>query len=221
VGALVRGVGSVPSKDQPASERGSEIGQAFVPRGWIIVFTVGLLVLAGVLLYSLWVFWPSGIETDRQWKTVHYFGAEVSVKTETLFFAIVAFAGALGGLVHTLRSFSMYVGTRNLRWSWIPFNLLLPAVGALGGTVFYLVFRGGLFSTSASSTNDVNPYGFAAIAALVGLFSEQAMEKLRLIAKEMFAEAPQYKPDHFTESTSDDIPPGGTTTGGGTTGSSK
>jgi hypothetical protein len=92
----------------------------------------------------------------------------------------------------------MYVGTRFLRWSWIPFNLLLPVVGALGGTVFYLVFRGGLFSTSTSAT-DVNPYGFAAVAALVGLFSEQAIEKLRHIAKEMFAEAPKYEPDAFTE----------------------
>ena len=40
-------------------------------------------------------------------------------------------------------------------------------VGALGGTVFHLVFRGGLFSTSTSATA-ANPYGFAAVAALVG-----------------------------------------------------
>jgi len=93
----------------------------------------------------------------------------------------------------------MYVGTRSLRWSWIPFNLLLPVVGALGGTVFYLVFRGGLFSSSTQATA-ANPYGFAAVAALVGLFSEQAMEKLKQIAQEMFAEAPKFEPDHFEDS---------------------
>lgn len=219
--ALFRGVSELPKTDERASERGSGIGYGYVPNWWIIAFTVCLLVLAGVLLYSLWVLWPSGVETNRQWKTVHYFGAEVNVKTETLFFAIVAFSGALGGLVHTLRSFSMYVGTRNLRWSWIPFNLLLPVVGALGGTVFYLVFRGGLFSTSASTADVANPYGFAAIAALVGLFSEQAMEKLRLIAREMFAEAPKFEPDHFSDSKDDGVPPGGTTTEDSSTGSSK
>jgi hypothetical protein len=106
----------------------------------------------------------------------------------------------LGGLVHTLRSFSMYVGTRQLRWSWVPFNLLLPVVGALGGTLFYLVFRAGLFSSS-TATSDASPYGFAAIAGLVGLFSEQAVEKLRQIAREMFTEAPQYKPDHYDAGT--------------------
>jgi hypothetical protein len=192
------------------TEHPSRIGKGFVPTWWIVAFTVGLLVLAALLLYSLWELWPSGhevVDEDPERMRVTYFGTNFVVSTETLYFAIVAIAGALGGLVHTLRSFSMYVGTRFLRWSWIPFNLLLPAVGALGGTVFYLVFRGGLFSTSTSAT-DVNPYGFAAVAALVGLFSEQAIEKLRHIAKEMFAEAPKYQPDAFTEA-----PGGGSSSG--------
>ena len=105
----------------------------------------------------------------------------------------------------------MYVGTRYLRWSWIPFNFLLPVVGALGGTVFYLVFRGGLFSTTTTAT-DANPFGFAAVAALVGLFSEQAIEKLRHIAKEMFADAPRYEPDHYKEASDE------TSSGGGSPG---
>ena len=198
--ALSSGGWRLSSTTERGAGRQSGIGRGFVRRGWIIGFTAGLLVLAGLLLYSLWAFWPSGLTAHQQWKKVGYFGGDFTIRTETLFFAVVAFAGALGGLVHTLRSFSMYVGTRSLRWSWIPFNLLLPVVGALGGTVFYLVFRGGLFSTSSSSADIANPYGFAAIAALVGLFSEQAMEKLRQIAREMFAEAPKFEPDHFTES---------------------
>jgi hypothetical protein len=78
----------------------------------------------------------------------------------------------------------------------------------------YLVFRGGLFSTSTSAT-DANPYGFAAVAALVGLFSEQAIEKLRHIAKEMFAEAPKYEPDDYKETER------GTSSGGGSQGGSR
>lgn len=194
------------------TERASRIGQGFVPKWWIVAFTLLLLLLSGVLLYSLWQLWPSSPAKGDS-ERVTYFGTSFDVSTDTLFFAIVALAGALGGLVHTLRSFSMYVGTRYLRWSWIPFNLLLPVVGALGGTVFYLVFRGGLFSTSTSSTA-ANPYGFAAVAALVGLFSEQAIEKLRHIAKEMFAEAPKYEPDDYKEAER------GTSSGGGSQGGS-
>ena len=47
------------------------------------------------------------------------------------------------------------------------------------------------------------------MAALVGLFSEQAMEKLKQIAQEMFAEAPKFEPDHFDDSkdTGSSVPP--------------
>ena len=178
-----------------------------MPRGWIIALTLVMLALGAVVLYSLWALWPSGKGEEQ---TVTLFGAHFTVSSEQIFFVMVALSGALGGLVHTVRSFSMYVGTRSLRWSWIPFNLLLPVVGALGGTVFYLVFRGGLFSSSTQATA-ANPYGFAAVAALVGLFSEQAMEKLKQIAQEMFAEAPKFEPDHFpedsTDTSSSSVPP--------------
>ena len=182
------------------NERASRIGHSFVPKWWIVAFTVLLLVLAAALLYGLWAFWPLGLEIvpgDRSEERCTYFGLDFTVSTEGIYFVTVALAGALGGVVHTLRSFSMYVGTRQLRWSWVPFNLLLPLVGALGGTLFYLVFRAGLFSSS-TSTSDASPFGFAAIAALVGLFSEQAVEKLRQIARQVFTEAPGTSPTTST-----------------------
>jgi hypothetical protein len=188
----------VPRTNERA-EPASGIGESFVPRGPVVAFTALFLLLAAVTLYSLWAFWPLGlhiVQRNPERRRVSYLGGDFTVSTEALYFATVALAGALGGLVHTLRSFSMYVGTRRLRWSWIPFNLLLPFVGALGGTLFYLVFRAGLFSSS-TSTSAASPFGFAAIAALVGLFSEEAIEKLRQLAKEMFTEAPKYQPDHF------------------------
>ena len=47
------------------NERASRIGHGFVPKWWIVAFTVLLLVLAAALLYSLWAFWPSELE-DRE-----------------------------------------------------------------------------------------------------------------------------------------------------------
>ena len=42
-----------------------------------------------------------------------------------------------------------------------------------------------------ASAADANPYGFAALGALVGLFTEQALEMLRRVANQIFAMAPQ------------------------------
>jgi len=213
--------------DQP-NDVGHEFtgaGAGLVPRWGIALVIAVLLALTTATLYSLWAFWPTGLSASGpaaataaaptvgqnshaalpERKRVHYLGVTtLDVSTETLFFVVVALAGALGGLIHTLRSLSIYVGTRRLRWSWIPFNLMLPVVGALGGTVFYLVFRAGLFSPS-TSVEQASPFGFAAIAALVGLFSEQAMEKLKQVAEELFAKPPQISgQDHYEPRKSDD-----------------
>lgn len=82
------------------------------------------------------------------------------------------------------------MGNRYLRSSWVPFYLLLPLVGASAALVFYIVLRGGLFSPDAG-TGEANPFGFAAVAGLVGLFSEEAMKKLRDVFSSLFSPAPQ------------------------------
>ncbi len=194
--------------DAPRADQEPEgPGEAFVSRWWITFMTVAVTLLAGLALYSLWAFWPitekpgvSGSQGAVQ--RLNYFGWRPSLSHEFLFFVVVALAGALGGLVHSIRSFAWYVGNRDLHWSWIPFNLLLPVVGALGGTIFYLVLRAGLFSPSAS-TDQTSPFGFAAVAVLVGLFSEQALEKLKQVASNLFAERPKGE-DHVAPKESSD-----------------
>jgi hypothetical protein len=161
-----------------------------------------VVVLAGLLLYNVWAFWPTELgRTTTQAptkKAVSYFGVwRIEAAPEMLLFLVIPLACALGWLIHSLRSLSTYIGHRQLRWSWVPFNLMVPVVGALGGTVFYIVLRGGLFSPSTSN-DQANPFGFAAVAILAGLFSEQAMEKLSEIADDLFTKVAPGK-DHFTE----------------------
>jgi hypothetical protein len=172
-------------------------GEKSVPRMAIVLFSVVLVGLGVLTLYSMWAFWPEAQpnESSGAMQSVAWFSWHPSIDREKLFFLTVALAGGLGGLIHTIRSFTWYVGNRDLRWSWIPYNLLLPVVGALAATVFYLVLRAGLFSPS-TSVEQASPFGFAAIAILAGLFSPQAFEKLRLIASDIFAESPTGK-DHF------------------------
>jgi hypothetical protein len=102
---------------------------------------------------------------------------------------IVLLAGVLGALLHCIRSFATYVGMRKLVQSWLLWYALTPIVGALLALVFYLTARGGLFSSSASASQ-TSPFGFAAVGALVGMFSRQAAEKLLLTFEALFSKAP-------------------------------
>jgi hypothetical protein len=166
-------------------------GLGHVPWAVVVLMSVVAAALAGLTLYTMWAFWPVGADQKSTVvQRVAWFGWHPRVQRELLFFLTVGLAGGLGGLIHTLRSFAWYAGNRELRWSWVPYNALLPVVGALAGTVFYLVLRAGLFSPS-TSVQQASPFGFAAIAILAGLFSPQAFEKLRQLAGEIFTKSPQ------------------------------
>ncbi|HEY1920241.1 MAG TPA: IPT/TIG domain-containing protein [Streptosporangiaceae bacterium] len=106
---------------------------------------------------------------------------------EQRLFVIVALSGALGGLIHSARSLYEYVGNRMLRRSWLLMYLILPFVGGGLAVVFYVILRGGLITGTAAQ---VNPFGFAAISALVGLFSPEAAEKLKQIFSTLLTPAP-------------------------------
>lgn len=95
---------------------------------------------------------------------------------------LVLFAGALGSILHALRSVYWYVGNRSLVRSWMVMYIVLPYAGATLALIFYLVVRGGFFSPQ-SSFKETSPFGFAAFAALIGMFSPQAVLKLREVAE--------------------------------------
>jgi hypothetical protein len=101
----------------------------------------------------------------------------------------VLLAGALGSLVHALRSVYWYVGNRDLVWSWVAMYVMLPFAGATLGLIFYLVVRGGFFSPQ-SSFEETSPFGFAAFSALIGMFSQQAVLKLQAVAETLLTKPP-------------------------------
>ena len=183
--------------DDSAAEERSDVGEGFVGRGALIALVAVLGVGALLTLANLLILWPTALEAPSgatpagalpPQKVVNYLGiAEFTLSTEVLFFLIVGLAGALGGLVHAIRSLCIYVGNRQLRWSWVAYYALLPLIGVLGGTLFYVVLRAGLFSPS-TEVDQASPFGFAAVSGLVGLFSQQALEKLRQLAGQIFTE---------------------------------
>jgi len=127
---------------------------------------------------------PRASEEGKEPHSVTFFFGSFKLWDEVRLLLIVMLAGALGSLVHALRSFCWYVGNRNLVRSWLAMFILLPLVGTTLAVVFYFVVRGGFFSPQASF-KDTSPFGFAALAGLIGMFSQQAVLKLKEVAETM------------------------------------
>jgi hypothetical protein len=173
------------------SVRDSGIGRSPVGGWWVVVLTVLLAAAALGLLAALFSFWPGSYEGApvAPPPTVAVFlGREFTLDRDHALMLMVGLAGATGSLGHVLRSFFRYVGERNLVWSWVPSYLLTPFVGALLATITYVVVRAGFIGVSGASLG--NPFGFAAIALLVGLFSGQAAQKLKDVFETIFTRVP-------------------------------
>ena len=144
-------------------------------KGFLIVY---LVALSFTLFLALSLNWPRG-------------GQPLA---EGGMLLLVAASGALGSTVHNLRSLYWYIGNRMLVYAWVPMYLLRPFIGATLGLVFYLVVRAGFFSPGAT-VEETSPFGFTALAALVGMFSEPAVLKLKEIAETLLTK-PEKGDDH-------------------------
>jgi hypothetical protein len=98
---------------------------------------------------------------------------------------LVIVAAALGAYIHIVSSFADFLGNRLLIRSWIWWYILRPYAGVPLALVFYFVVRGGFLSTGVSA-GEVNRFGIAALAALVGMFSAKAAIKLGELFDSMF-----------------------------------
>jgi Fibronectin type III domain len=174
---------------QPSESSGVLAGHPKAPI--LTALLAAAVAVALLLLYALWEFWPTAATLKSEAASpVNFLGIHRSVTPDVRLFIVVALAGALGGLMHSTRSFAWYVGHEALRWRWLPYYIATLVIGAGLATIVYVVIRGGLFN-GKTATTDVNPYGFVAVAAIVGLFTEQALEMLRRVASDFFAAAPQ------------------------------
>jgi len=98
---------------------------------------------------------------------------------------LVIIAGMLGAFVHGATSLADYLGNNAFNKNWTWFYLLRPAIGMSLALVFYFAIRGGFLSTTGGA-KDINPYGIAALAGMVGMFSKQATDKLSEVFTTLF-----------------------------------
>ena len=129
---------------EQAKSKFHEVGATPVSPVGIIVLIAYLVAISSFLLYSLLQLWPSSPSAGEQVSTsMTIFSWTFSISEEVRLMLIAMLAGALGSLVHALRSLYWYVGNRTLVRSWLAMYVLLPFVGATLALIFYFVIRGG------------------------------------------------------------------------------
>lgn len=129
--------------------------------------------LLGYLSYALWA--PS--EEAEGLKLV-LFGSSTTISAEAQLMLLVLVVGLIGSYINTVVSFVSFTGNKRLVKNWLWFYVARPFAGPFVALLFYLVLRGGLLSAGAA-TDNLNRYGILAFCGLAGLFSSQALEKLR------------------------------------------
>lgn len=161
----------------------------YVNKLTIRILGISLVLSALLVVYFLYKLWPidTAAEGGPIWEqTTNLLWFEnIQLSDEQRIIALVILSGLLGSFIHTANSFSAYVGARQFERSWIWWYLLRPFVGMSIALIFYLVFRGGLFSGNTTA-QDLNIYGILTLAALTGLFSDRATLKLEEVFDNLF-----------------------------------
>jgi hypothetical protein len=107
-----------------------------------------------------------------------------TVSPDVRLLLLAAVSGALGAFIHAATSLADYIGNQRIVSSWLTWYLFRPLIGGALAVVLYFVMRAGLLS--AAGGGDVNAHGVAAVAALAGMFSKQATDKLDEVFRTMF-----------------------------------
>jgi hypothetical protein len=161
----------------------------------VFVLFLFLVVIMAMLVATLIQMWPPTVASASQLTAnssvnTQWLWWNVTLTSDAQLFVVVSAAGALGSEVHALRSLFRYVGNDRFMYRWGLMYCTLPFTGAALALITYLLLRGGLTSSNVGS-GAVNPYGVTAIGALVGLFSDQAVEKFKQVFTTLLAPAPQ------------------------------
>lgn len=112
------------------------------------------------------------------------------ISADGFLFLLVIFAGMLGAAVRGIFSFVRHIGIKDFSFSWTWFYILLPFSGAPVSLFLYFIIRGGFYGSPVGKGLILNLASFAALGCLSGLFSENAMEKLREVAEVILAKVP-------------------------------
>ena len=136
------------------------------------LYLIAFVVLAVLLIIAAWPGMP-----PRSWLS--------AFSDEGRYILVVTAGGVLGSAVQALSSLTTHIGNRRFLKSWVIAYVSRVFLGGPLALIFYFLIRGGLISSSGDARS-VNPFGMAAVACLVGMFSQPAVEKLSLVFDTLF-----------------------------------
>jgi hypothetical protein len=173
---------SLPAATAPAAA--PSIGEPF-PSQVTVIVGFWLLVLAGICVTGL--FFALSPSSRPEWL------ARCLNNIPDLSNALVtAFGAGVGSEITTILGYLEHASEKkDFERAYAPWYVGRPLMGFLLGLVFYFLLRGGLLavapSTSAAKPEDLNPAALAGLGGLVGLFSKNAIEKLRELFNTLFS----------------------------------
>lgn len=103
---------------------------------------------------------------------------------------VMMLAAGIGSLITTMLGYLEHASEkRDFTIAYIPWYVGRPLMGMLLGLIFFFVIKGGLWMTMSPESGaqvKLHKLGLAGIAALVGLFSKNAIAKLRELFQTLF-----------------------------------
>ena len=149
--------------------------------------TLYFLIWTLLALYFLITTWPTDGAGNEQEKIEYFHGLiTISASFETRIIILVLLTGALGSCIYLGRAFILHVSRKNdfdKKYMW--WYLFRPFIGSVLALIVYFVLRGALIAAPVTE-GDVNLYGLMAFSGLVGMFSNEAVERLHEIFKQIF-----------------------------------
>jgi hypothetical protein len=143
---------------------------------WLITFT-GLLIL-GLFLSLTSIGWPDWI---LKW----------SEKAPDFTNALATMFGAgIGSSLATIMAYLEHASDKkDFDVAYVPWYIARPLMGMLLGLIFYFLLREGLLAVVAnnSTPESLSEAGLVGVGSLVGLFSKEAIEKLRELFNTLFS----------------------------------
>jgi hypothetical protein len=100
---------------------------------------------------------------------------------------ITMFAAGIGSIITTILGYLRHASQdQDFDPAFAPWYFARPVMGVLLGAIFYFVLKGGLLATVPGASQAINEFMLAGLGGLVGLFSKNAIEKLREIFNVLF-----------------------------------
>lgn len=199
--------GDNPANDSISGAAATSGGNGLFLGIYLLISTLGLTLL-------LVLIWPSACPVDPKtlaaaasdapaaaaattklcsiWTFSDSFGIEARL------LAIVLVSGALGSSVFAARAYATFRGLKRYDPDWNWWYVMRLPIGMGLALFLYLVIRGGLFTASVGNSEQVmqtaNPFGFAALAALAGMFAKEASDKLEEVFQSVFSTSDRQQP---------------------------